>query len=80
MTYQLVDYKIKTIDDIEWVEEDGSYWTAWPVVDMKYVGWYGMIGPSDGSTFISYFGTDGGMSRVRIDNKNGVYTLRCWAP
>lgn len=81
MTYRMLDYHITEIHDILLVEDEGvSYWTAWPAFEMKYRGWYGLIGPSDGTWFISSFGTDGGLSRVRIDEKNGIYTLRCWAP
>lgn len=81
MTYRMLDYHITGIYDIQLVEDGGeSYWTAWPAFEMKYSGWYGLIGPSDGAWFISRFDTDGGLSRVRIDEKNGTYTLRCWAP
>lgn len=81
MAYKVLDYRVTTIYDIELNEEDSeSYWTAWPAFEMKYIGWYGLIGPSDGAWWISDFGTDGGISRVRIDEKNGTYTLRCWAP
>ena len=81
MTYRMLDYHITGIHDILLVEDGGeSYWTAWPAFEMKYSGWYGLIGPSDGAWFISGFGTDGGLSRVRVDEKNGTYTLRCWAP
>ncbi len=74
-------FLITGIHDILLVEDGGeSYWTAWPAFEMKYSGWYGLIGPSDGAWFISGFGTDGGLSRVRVDEKNGTYTLRCWAP
>lgn len=77
-SYQITNYEIVSVGDIEWNDEEVC-WVTWPEVKIAWTGWYGIQGMMPENQDLVLVGdTDTGLGRVKIVEENGVYTLTHW--